>query len=529
MARFGDFDQYLDNAGDPLVSGKIYFYESGTTTFKTTYADVNNSIPNTNPVILTAAGRQPNVFFDGVAKAVLTNSSDVQIAVRDPVGQTESAFGDQWVATKIYNATDVVLGSNGVFYRSLTNGNQNNNPINTSGFWTLLYSIEWNAGITYSAGDIVLLGTTQFQSLQDNNLNQNPATQTAYWVSLAFAWLSTQTYTINQNVVGPDGILYTSLQNANLNHVPASSAAYWVGTSAAAAASATASAASAAAALVSKNAAAASAAAALVSENAASASASTASTQAGIATTKANESAASAIASASSATASANSATAAAGSATTAAATLVEFEQSYLGEKASDPSVDNQGNALQEGALYFNTTTDNVRVYTGSAWANVAPTATSIDLTSQVTGILPPANGGTGISAVGSSGNVLKSNGSAWISAPEQSDAGGTVTSVGLVGGSTGLTTTGGPITVSGDITLGGTLAAGSGGTGLTAAGTSGNVLTSNGTAWVSSAVAEGLPNQSGNAGLYLTTNGTAASWASVVSGFTYATMQKFS
>ena len=170
-----------------------------------------------------------------------------------------------------------------------------------------------------------------------------------------------------------------------------------------------------------------------------------------------------------------------------------------------------------------------MRVYTGSAWANVAPTATSIDLTSQVTGILPPANGGTGISAVGSSGNVLKSNGSAWISAPEQSDAGGTVTSVGLVGGSTGLTTTGGPITVSGDITLGGTLAAGSGGTGLTAAGTSGNVLTSNGTAWVSSAVAEGLPNQSGNAGLYLTTNGTAASWASVVSGFTYATMQKFS
>ena len=492
MARFGDFDQYLDNAGDPLVSAKIYFYESGTTTFKNTYADVNNSIPNTNPVILTAAGRQPNVFFDGVAKAILTNSSDVQIAVRDPVGQTESAFGDQWVATKIYNATDVVLGSNGVFYRSLTNGNQNNNPINTSGFWTLLYSVEWNAGISYSTGDVVLYGTTQYQSLQDSNLNQNPSTVTAYWASIAFAWLATRTYAINENVVGTDGILYTSLQNSNINHVPASSAAWWVGTSAAAAASATASAASAAAALVSKNAAAASesaaatsatasgasatasaasasasatsaaasdtsriaaqaaqvaaelaetnaetaetnsaasatasatsaaaslvsqnaaagsataaaasasaaggssgtattkaaeaaasAAAALVSENAASASASTASTQAGIATTKAGESATSATASASSATASASSATAAAGSATSAAATLVEFEESYLGEKASDPSVDNQGNALQEGALYFNTTSNVVRVYTGSAWANVAPTATSVTL-----------------------------------------------------------------------------------------------------------------------------------------------------
>ena len=57
MARFGDLDtQYFDDAGDPLVNGKIYFYESGTTTLKGTFADINQSIPNTNPVILTAAG-----------------------------------------------------------------------------------------------------------------------------------------------------------------------------------------------------------------------------------------------------------------------------------------------------------------------------------------------------------------------------------------------------------------------------------------------------------------------------------------
>ena len=44
----------------------------------------------------------------------------------------------------------------------------------------------------------------------------------------------------------------------------------------------------------------------------------------------------------------------------------------------------------------------------------------------------------------------------------------GTVTSVGVVGGSTGLTTTGGPITTSGNITLTGTLAVANGGTGVT-------------------------------------------------------------
>jgi hypothetical protein len=66
----------------------------------------------------------------------------------------------------------------------------------------------------------------------------------------------------------------------------------------------------------------------------------------------------------------------------------------------------------------------------------------------------------------------------------------GTVTSVSGSGGTTGLTLTGGAITTSGTLTLGGTLAAANGGTGLTAPGTNGNVLTSNGTAWVSSAPA---------------------------------------
>lgn len=67
---------------------------------------------------------------------------------------------------------------------------------------------------------------------------------------------------------------------------------------------------------------------------------------------------------------------------------------------------------------------------------------------------------------------------------------GGTVTSVNVSGGTTGLTTTGGPITTSGTITIAGTLDTANGGTGLTAAGTVGNVLTSDGTDWTSAAPA---------------------------------------
>jgi len=45
------------------------------------------------------------------------------------------------------------------------------------------------------------------------------------------------------------------------------------------------------------------------------------------------------------------------------------FDDRYLGVKTSNPSVDNDGNALAAGALYFNSTAGEMRVYTGTAWA----------------------------------------------------------------------------------------------------------------------------------------------------------------
>jgi hypothetical protein len=58
-------------------------------------------------------------------------------------------------------------------------------------------------------------------------------------------------------------------------------------------------------------------------------------------------------------------------------------------------------------------------------------------------------------------------------------DAGGTVTSVAVSGGTTGLTTSGGPVTTSGTITLAGTLAVANGGTGVTSSTGSGSVVLS--------------------------------------------------
>lgn len=86
MARFTYNNQYLDSSGEPLAGGKLYFYESGTTTPFTTYSDVAQTVANTNPVVLDAGGYMGDVFFSGSCKLVIKDSDDVQIDVVDPIG-----------------------------------------------------------------------------------------------------------------------------------------------------------------------------------------------------------------------------------------------------------------------------------------------------------------------------------------------------------------------------------------------------------------------------------------------------------
>lgn len=136
-------------------------------------------------------------------------------------------------------------------------------------------------------------------------------------------------------------------------------------------------AASASAASTSETNAAASASAASTSEANAATSATNAATSATAAATSETNAAASASAASTSATNSANSATAAATSAANVAATYDEFDDRYLGSKASAPTLDNDGNALLTGALYYNTTTSRMQVYTGTSWDDVG-TATTV-------------------------------------------------------------------------------------------------------------------------------------------------------
>ena len=164
--------------------------------------------------------------------------------------------------------------------------------------------------------------------------------------------------------------------------------------------------------------------------------------------------------------------------------------------------------------------------YLQSDGTNASWDAVSLS-TADITGTLGVANGGTGQTSFtdgqlligNTTGNTLTpatltagsgvtiTNGSGAITVAFTGPGAGSVTSVDVSGGTTGLTTSGGPITSSGTVTLAGTLAVANGGTSLTtltannvilgngasaptfvAPSTSGNVLTSNGTTWQSTA-----------------------------------------
>ena len=86
MARSANpVPQYFTDKNKILVGGLMFYFEAGTSDPKPTFADPDETIQNTHPVVLDSEGRLPNGFFTNTAKQVLKDSNSVQIWERDNV------------------------------------------------------------------------------------------------------------------------------------------------------------------------------------------------------------------------------------------------------------------------------------------------------------------------------------------------------------------------------------------------------------------------------------------------------------
>jgi hypothetical protein len=158
--------------------------------------------------------------------------------------------------------------------------------------------------------------------------------------------------------------------------------------------------------------------------------------------------------------------------------------------------------------LSITNTSSVVNTVSGGTTGLTPASATSGAVT--LAGTLAVANGGTGLTTAPANGQIDIGNGTGFTRTTLTAGAGititngagsiivgsaaggGTVTSVDVSGGTTGLTTSGGPVTTSGTITLAGTLAVGSGGTGITTTPANGQIPIGNGSTYTAATLTAG-------------------------------------
>jgi hypothetical protein len=342
---------------------------------------------------LTAPQTDPTTIDMTLPRAsVRANKTLAFDANGDPT--TGEVIGDNrgnWAAGVAYNKRDIVkdTSTGNVYYCNTSHTSSGSQPITTNAD-----SAKWDLFVDN-------------ESSQDAQTAAEAAQAAAEAAQSAAETAETNAETAETNAETAASAASTSASNASTSATAAASSAS-AASSSATAASGSASTASTQASNASTSASNASTSASSASTSAtnAAASASTATTQASNASTSATNAASSASAAstsasnaatsetnaaasastastqasnaATSATAASGSATSAASSAAAAASALDSFDDRYLGTKTSDPTLDNDGNALAAGALYFSTTENVMKVYDGASWI----TATSAGATS---------------------------------------------------------------------------------------------------------------------------------------------------
>ena len=294
------------------------------------------------------------------ANKVLAFDSSGEISVTQELG----TFRGNWSASTAYQVRDLVkdTSTNNIFMANTAHTSSGSQPLTTntdSAKWDLIVDA---ASATSSASAAASSATAAASSATAAASSATAAATSETNAASSATTASTKASEASTSASNAS----TSETNAASSATSAASSATTATTKASEASTSATNAAS------SATAAASSATTATTKASEAATSATNAASSATTATTKASEAATSATNAATSATAADTAKTAAQAAQTAAEAAADNFDDTYLGAKSSDPTVDNDGDALTAGDLYFNTTNNVLRVYTGSAWQDAA-------------------------------------------------------------------------------------------------------------------------------------------------------------
>jgi len=300
------------------------------------------------------------------ANKILAFDTNGEISVTQELG----TFVGNWSSSTDFNARDIVKDTtnNNIYIANTAHTSSGSLPISSNtdvAKWDLLVDA---ASATSSATAAASSATAAAASA---TAAATSATNAATSETNA-ATSETNASTSETNAASSATAAASSATSASASATTATTKASEASTSATNAAS------SATAAASSATSAASSATTATTKASEASTSASNAATSATNAATSETNAAASATTATTQATNAANSATAAQTAQAAAEAAADNFDDTYLGAKASDPTVDNDGDALTTGDLYYNTTTNIMRVWNGTAWEDVAQSTTGL-------------------------------------------------------------------------------------------------------------------------------------------------------
>jgi hypothetical protein len=118
---------FLDDSGNPVNAGLVYFFRTGTTTEQDTYSDSTLDTANANPVVLNASGRATTAIYGNPSSGYdyrvrLCTSADAQIWQYDDIvvdGADTSTYAEGSFTGTITGCTTSPSGT--VNYRIFAN------------------------------------------------------------------------------------------------------------------------------------------------------------------------------------------------------------------------------------------------------------------------------------------------------------------------------------------------------------------------------------------------------------------------